>query len=143
MLNGAYSAKRAINGVVYGSDGHALETSIYHMPATSKGGIELACAWSSSMWLKYLCITMVMYKLHVMTQRGAGSRVKEFSVPRIEHPLGDSSKKGSHVYFLLQVFEVILLFWYKCCCDSTMVIWCQSSTIWSYNSSIMATIIRK
>ncbi len=31
----------------------------------------------------------------------------EFSVPQIEYPLGGTSKKGSHVYFLLQV---LLLF---------------------------------
>ncbi len=35
---------------------------------------------------------------------------RQFSVPQIEYPLGGSSKKGSHVYFLLQVFWVILLF---------------------------------
>ncbi len=34
----------------------------------------------------------------------------QFSVPQIEYPLGGSSKAGSHVYFLLQVFWVILLF---------------------------------
>ncbi len=34
----------------------------------------------------------------------------QFSEPQIEYPLGGSSKKGSHVYFLLQVFWVILLF---------------------------------
>ncbi len=34
----------------------------------------------------------------------------EFSVPQIEYSLVGSSKKGSHVYFLLQVFWVILLF---------------------------------
>ncbi len=36
--------------------------------------------------------------------------IAQFSVPQIENPLGGSSKKGSHVYFLLQVFWVILLF---------------------------------
>ncbi len=35
--------------------------------------------------------------------------VLQFSVPQLEYPLGGSSKKGSHVYFLLQVFWVILL----------------------------------
>ncbi len=30
--------------------------------------------------------------------------------PQIEYPLGGSSKKGSHVYFLLHVFWVIPLF---------------------------------
>ncbi len=34
----------------------------------------------------------------------------KFSVPKIEYPLGGNSKKGSYVYFLLQVFWVILLF---------------------------------
>ncbi len=29
---------------------------------------------------------------------------------QIEYPLGGSSKKGSHIYFMLQVFRVILLF---------------------------------
>ncbi len=33
----------------------------------------------------------------------------KFSVPQIEYPPGGSNKKGSHVYFLLQVFWVILL----------------------------------
>ncbi len=34
----------------------------------------------------------------------------QFSVPQIEYPIGGSTKNGSHVYFLLQVFCVILLF---------------------------------
>ncbi len=38
------------------------------------------------------------------------SRYPEFSVPQIKYPLGGSSKTGMHVYFLLQVFWVILLF---------------------------------
>ncbi len=38
------------------------------------------------------------------------TRLSQFSVPQIEYPLGGSSKKGRHVYFLLQVFWVILLF---------------------------------
>ncbi len=33
----------------------------------------------------------------------------EFSVPQIEYPLGGSSKTGSHVYFLLIVAMVLLL----------------------------------
>ncbi len=33
----------------------------------------------------------------------------QFSVPQIEYPLGGSSKKGSHVYFLLIVAMVLLL----------------------------------
>ncbi len=31
-------------------------------------------------------------------------------LPQIEYPQGGSTKKGSHVYFLLQDFWVILLF---------------------------------
>ncbi len=34
----------------------------------------------------------------------------QFSEPQIEYPLGGSSKKSIHVYFLLQVFWVILLY---------------------------------
>ncbi len=33
----------------------------------------------------------------------------QFLVPQIEHPLGGSSKKGSHVYFMLVVAMVLLL----------------------------------
>ncbi len=33
----------------------------------------------------------------------------EFIRPQIEYPLGGSSKKGSHVYFLLIVAVVLLL----------------------------------
>ncbi len=33
----------------------------------------------------------------------------QFSVPQIEYPLGGSSKKGSHVNFLLVVVMVLLL----------------------------------
>ncbi len=34
----------------------------------------------------------------------------QFLVPQIEYTLGGSSQKGSHGYFLFQVFGVILLF---------------------------------
>ncbi len=40
-----------------------------------------------------------------------------FSVPQIEYPLGGSSKRGSHVYFLLIVSMVLLL-------------WCQIVLLW-------------
>ncbi len=39
-----------------------------------------------------------------------GNLLNQFSVPQIEYPIGGSSKKGSHVYFRLQVFWVVLLF---------------------------------
>ncbi len=41
----------------------------------------------------------------------------EFPVPQIEYPLGGSSKKGSHVYFLLIVAMILLL-------------WCQILLLW-------------
>ncbi len=69
----------------------------------------------------------------------------EFSVPRIEYPLGGSSKKGSHVYFLLQDFwvillfcQIVLLFDINVVLMPTMVTWCHNSTIWSHNSSTIA-----
>ncbi len=37
--------------------------------------------------------------------------IHQFSVPQIEYPLVGSSENGSHVYFLLEVFWVILLFY--------------------------------
>ncbi len=43
--------------------------------------------------------------------------VLQFSVPQIEYPLVVSSKKGSHVYFLLIVVMVLLL-------------WCQIVLLW-------------
>ncbi len=51
----------------------------------------------------------------------------QFSVPQIEYPPGGSSNKGSHVYFLLQVFWVMLLFCKKCCSNATMVTLCHNS----------------
>ncbi len=33
---------------------------------------------------------------------------EQFSVPQVKYPLGGISKKDNHVYFLLQVFCVIL-----------------------------------
>ncbi len=45
-----------------------------------------------------------MYAVSLITM------IKLFSVPQIEYPLGGSCKKGSHVYFLLQDFWVMLLF---------------------------------
>ncbi len=38
-----------------------------------------------------------------------------------KRPVKLCSKKGSHVYLLLQVFWVILLFCHKCCSDVTIV----------------------
>ncbi len=71
----------------------------------------------------------------------------KFSVPQIEYPLRGSSKKGSHVYFLLHflgntiVLSNCTIVWYKC--SDVMMIWCHNSTIWHHNSRTMATINRK
>ncbi len=86
--------------------------------------------------------------VHTPFSMQCGSRwlkgiAKEFSVPIIEYPPGGSSKKCSHVNFLLYVFWVILLSCYNCCSDTTMVTWCHNSTIWRHNSSSMAIINRK
>ncbi len=67
----------------------------------------------------------------------------QFSVPQIQYPLGGNSQKRSHVYFLLQVFWVKIIVWYKCRSDATVVTWCHNSTIWCHNSSTMANINRK
>ncbi len=37
------------------------------------------------------------------------ANLTQFSVPQIEYPLGGSTKIGSHVYFLLIVAMVLLL----------------------------------
>ncbi len=71
-----------------------------------------------------------------------------FIVPRLKYPLGSSSNKDNHVYFLLHVFWLILLycfvklyyFVYKCRFHATMVTWYHNSTIWHHYSSTMATI---
>ncbi len=39
--------------------------------------------------------------MHIYFRMSGGGRVAELSVPQIVYPLGGSSKKGSHVYFLL------------------------------------------
>ncbi len=57
----------------------------------------------------------------------------QFSAPQIEYSLGGSNKNDSHVYFMLQVFrvilllsnctivcQIILLFDFKCCYDATL-----------------------
>ncbi len=48
--------------------------------------------------------------IHVIAQWLRDNITFQFSAPQIEYALGGSSKKGSHVYFMLQIFWVILLF---------------------------------
>ncbi len=47
----------------------------------------------------------------------------QFSVPQIEYPLGSSRTKGSHVYFLLIVAMVLLL-------------WCQILLLWHQDTMV-------
>ncbi len=58
-------------------------------------------------------------------------------------PTRGQLEKGSHAYFLLQVFWVILLFDINVVRMPTIVTWCHNSTIWHHNSSTMPTIKRK
>ncbi len=44
--------------------------------------------------------------------RKMGDKGQEFSLPQVEYPLGGSSKKGSHVYFLL-IVAMVLLLWHQ------------------------------
>ncbi len=44
VLNGVYTAKRLFNGDIYGFDGHAPKTCIYHMPATYNDRKRVAAA---------------------------------------------------------------------------------------------------
>ncbi len=73
------------------------------------------------------------------------SKSHEFSVPQIKYPQGGSSKKGSHVYFLLMVAMVLLLW-----CQIVLHMYCDirtfisdNSTIWQNNSITQKTCNRK
>ncbi len=61
--------------------------------------VHMATAWH------LLVVSLSVYSPHPIIML-----VGQFSVPHIEYLLRGSSKKGNHVYFLLQVFWVILLF---------------------------------
>ncbi len=58
--------------------------------------------------LPYLAAVELTNNMH-HNLRELSQLVYQFSVPQIEYPLGGSSKKGSHVYFLLIVAMVLLL----------------------------------
>ncbi len=47
-----------------------------------------------------------IFECHLLTWL----KYQKFSVPQIEYPLGGSTKKGSHVYFLL-IIAMVLLLW--------------------------------
>ncbi len=68
----------------------------------------------------YMCDT------HVIMYGICGVLPMQFSVPQIEYQLGGQYKKGSHAYFLLQVFWVILLFNIH---FVLMLPWCPDVTI--------------
>ncbi len=78
------------------------------------------CANRGTMYCGHIfhsCLVHPWHKILACVHKIYTDRQEEFSVPRIEYPLEGSSKIGSHVYFLLQVFWVILLFCHKCCAD--------------------------
>ncbi len=69
--------------------------------------------------LKFYCSEVMVIVTHrvslsvifsVTSPMERGHCSGEFSVPQIEYPLRGSTKKGSHGYFLLQDFWVMLLF---------------------------------
>ncbi len=65
--------------------------------------LMLELAWKLSLF------DLMIYIIRSLMLQFMSTNV-EFSVPRIEYQIGGSSLKGSHVYFLMQVFWVTLLF---------------------------------
>ncbi len=83
--------------------------------------------------LQFLHHTKRMQMLcHIKRSRTSVSYYKgcQFSVSQIEYLLGGSSKKGSHIYFLL-IVAMVLLFWYQ-----IVLLWHQVT-----NGSIRTTFI--
>ncbi len=58
----------------------------------------------------------------------------QFSVPQIEHPLGSSNKKGSHVYVLL-IVAIVLLLWHQ------IVLFCHQITMVASEQHLYQTIV--
>ncbi len=52
---------------------------------------------------KHVCVRLIRHCIIEVCSHA------QFSVPQIEYTLGGTSKKGSHVYFLLIVAMVLLL----------------------------------
>ncbi len=66
----------------------------------------MSCFWLLLMQIEEggdTFLILIIFKLRMVVN------IKQFSVPQIEYPLGGSSKRGSHVYFLLIVAMVLLL----------------------------------
>ncbi len=109
--------------------------------------ITAACHTPS---LDVQCLVVEFFHIHFLQHKYWPPFIHQFSVPQIEYPLGGSSKKCSHVSFLLQVCWVILLF-----CQIVLLFdinvflmlpWWpvhHNSTIWCHNSSTIAIINRK
>ncbi len=60
--------------------------------------------------------------------------VTQFSVPQIEYPLGGSSKKGSHIYFLL-IVAMVLLLWHQ-----IVLLWHQVTMIDSIRTTYQTIV---
>ncbi len=79
-----------------------------------KQSLSIIHVWSPYWYLQLsrILVATTTYQASVLSRsivKGHCGQL-QFSVPQIEYPLGGSSQKCSHMYFLLQVFWVILLF---------------------------------
>ncbi len=123
-------------------------------PAASSTKNQYICiqGWSVASRKMYLCeespesIVQLLYDCIV----------SQFSVAQIEYPLGGSNKRSSHVYFLLQVFWIILLFdinvvlmlpwWHDVKiiqCDVTIVVPWQLSTGSKHDYLVLLPLVGK
>ncbi len=86
---------------------------------------------------------IVLFTLPTIIQGHNNQSEYQFSVPQIECTLGGTSKIGSHVYFLL-IVAMVLLLW-----RHIVLLWRQdnisinNSTIWQNNSISQKTCNRK
>ncbi len=67
----------------------------------------------------------------------------QFSVPQIKCPLGGSSKEGSHVYFLLIVTMVLLLWGQIVLLWHQVIMLASEQLLWQNNSITQKTCNRK
>ncbi len=72
---------------------------------------------------KILCCILISW--HIKYHQHSIRMSAQFSVPQIEYPLGSNSKMGSHVYFLL-IVAMVLLLWHQ-----IVLLWCQVTMVTS------------
>ncbi len=73
-----------------------------------KGRIEMM-QWEKKWLTLALTCSNVVHYLELLQQLKKKKKGRQFSVPQIEYPLEGSSKKCSHLFFLLIVAMVLLL----------------------------------